>query len=57
MSKKHKLEIIHSAAGLSVYLNDYRITGRATKPLGGGEIVRSFTISEDDLKMAMARDG
>lgn len=56
MSKKHTLEIIGSAAGLSVYLNNYRITGRATKPLGGGETIRKFTITDENLKMAMARD-
>jgi hypothetical protein len=57
MSKKkkldlHKLELVawqdHPHC---LYLNDFRIAG--SKPWGGGKIIRTWYISESDLKIAL----
>lgn len=50
---QHKLEIVRGAQGLAVYLNDRRISGRDSKPLGGGETVKSWRVSDDDIREAM----
>lgn len=48
-----KLEIVEGVQGLAVYLNDIRITGRSTKPLGGGEVIKSFRVDRKAIAKAI----
>ena len=48
------LEIVEGPEGLCVTLNDYRIAG--PKPWGGGKVIKSFTVANDDLERATQQE-
>lgn len=50
-----KLEIIKGVGGYAVYINNFRVSPRNTKPLGGGETVLEANINEDDVAKAISR--
>lgn len=41
--------------GLAVYLNDFRISGRDSKPLGGGETVKAWSVDAATLEDAVKK--
>lgn len=54
----HHIKLVRSVAGLSVYMNGYRIAGN--KPWGGGTVIRTYELSDSDLRRAegmVSRDG
>ena len=48
------MELKHVAGveGPSIYLNDYRIAG--PKPWGGGKVVNTWKVREEDVRTALA---
>lgn len=55
VARRHKLEIVEGVGGLAVYLNDVRITGRETKPLGGGKTVATMVVDQKSIGEALKR--
>jgi len=55
---KHRIELIESVDGkLSIYLNDFRITPRSTKPLGYGKVIKKWIIDENDIIQGIENHG
>lgn len=48
MTDKNKLEIMDTGC---IYINDFRVCG--SKPLGMQKVIKTFVISDKDLKDAM----
>lgn len=46
----HKIDLVNGVEGLALYLNDFRIAG--PKPWGGGKILRTWSVSQEDLRSA-----
>lgn len=52
--KMHKLQRVRGVYGHeSMYINDYRVSG--DKPWGGGTIMETWEISDQDLTLAMSQ--
>lgn len=49
----HSAHVVEGATGLALYINDYRVAG--PKPWGGGNIVHTFAITDEDLAAACKR--
>ena len=48
MSKTVTIEVIQSAMGLCLSINDTRVAGE--KPLGGGKVIHSFVIPIERIR-------
>ena len=50
--EKAKIEIVESAVGVSIYINNYRIAG--SSPLGGGRVQHTFMCKESEILKPLA---
>lgn len=52
--EKVKVEVIGSATGSSLYINDFRVCGN--KPWGGGTVIRKWVTSKQYILKALKKE-
>lgn len=51
--RTHLFELCNGVEGRCLYINGYRVAG--PKPWGGGQIVATWDVTEEDMRAALDR--